>query len=198
MPTLRSQQALKALCSPLRNLLRNPLRGPLRDPLRNPLRNLLHTRHIHTELAPFSGPPSYATIARRFSSYPNPMTFFTEKKAKEAIDRGEFIDIHDVGGVEPEDFDVLISDMNHNNLRSDVAELIGMPYLGKATTDEANKVVDVGHGIVYGRKLRPILPCIVSSNDKAYWVFFIYDTSAPLTYLSTQVSALHIEIIPGC
>jgi hypothetical protein len=126
------------------------------------------------------------------------MTFFTEKKAKEAIDRGEFIDIHDVGGVEPEDFDVLIRDMTDNNLRSDVAELIGMPYLGKATTDEANKVVDVGHDIVYGRKLHPIFPCIVSSNDKAHWVFFLYDTSAPLTYLSTQVSALHIEIIPSC
>jgi hypothetical protein len=126
------------------------------------------------------------------------MTFFTEKKAKEAIDRREFIDIHDVGGVDPEDFDILITDMTDNNLRSDVAELIGMPYLGKATADEASKVVDVGHGIVYGRKLHPILPCIVSSNDKARWVFFLYNTGAPLTYLSAQVSALHVEIIPGC
>src|SRR5436190_20820609 len=121
-----SRQALKALCGPLRNPLHNPLRNPLLDPFRS---RLHARRHVHIAQAPFSGPPSYATIARRFSSHPNPLTFFTEKRAKEAIDRGEFTDIHDIGGVEPEDFDVLITDMDDNTLRSEVAELVGIPYL---------------------------------------------------------------------
>ena len=52
------------------------------------------------------------TINRRFSSEPNPIDFFAEKKAKEAIERGEFTDIHDIGGVDPEDHDVIITDMS--------------------------------------------------------------------------------------
>ncbi|KAF2182315.1 hypothetical protein K469DRAFT_752136 [Zopfia rhizophila CBS 207.26] len=172
---------------PLRHpLLRNPLRSPLLDPLLDPLRNPLHARPAHTEQAPFSGPPSHATIARRFSSQPNPLTF-TEKRTK---DRGEFIDIHDIGGVEPEDYDVLITDIDNNTLRSEVAELIGIPYLKKATKEEANNVVEIGHGITYGRKFRIIFPCVVSFEDKAHWVFFIVDTGAPLTYLSAQAGKL--------
>ena len=166
--------------------------------LHSPLRNALHIRHIHVDRAPFSGPPSYATIARRFTSHPNPLIFFTEKKAKEAKERGEFIDIHDIGGVSPKDFDVLITDMDNQKLRSEVAELIGIPYLEKTTKNEANNKVDLGHGIVYGNKFRTIFPCVVGLNDEARWVFFIVDSGAPLTYLSVQVSApANTERTPG-
>ena len=173
MLRLQSQQALKTLC------------GPLRNPLRNPL----HIRHVHVEQAPFSGPPSYATIARRFSLHPNSLLFFTEKKAKEAKERGEFIDIHDIGGVSPKDFDALITDMDDKNLRSEVAELISIPYLEKTTKKEANNKVNLGHGIVYGDKFRVLFPHIVGLEDKAHWVFFIMVSGAPLTYLSVQMSA---------
>src|SRR5256885_16050854 len=85
---LPSRQALKAL--------RNPFHSPLPNPLRVPLQ----TRHLHNLPAPFAGPPSYATLARRFSaSSPNPVSYFAEKAAKEAIERGQFVDIHDVVGV---------------------------------------------------------------------------------------------------
>jgi len=111
MLRLPRQQALKALRSPLHNTLHYPVRGPLSS-LLNHFRNPLLIRHTHTKLVPFSGPPSYVTINRRFSSEPNPIDFFAEKKAKEAIERGEFTDIHDIGGVDPEDHDVIITDMS--------------------------------------------------------------------------------------
>ncbi len=138
---------------------------------------------------PFSGPPTYDTIARRFSSHPNPLAFFAHKRQQEARDRGEFIDIHDVGGVDPEDFDVLITDVNDEKLRSEIAEAVGIQYLAKATEADANKVLEIGQGVIYGKKLRTIFPCVVRNKDKAHWVFFVLDTCAPLTYLSAQVSA---------
>jgi len=167
MLRLPNQRVLKALCSPLRNP---------------------HKRYVHNEHAPFSGHPSYATIARRFTSQPNPLDYFASKKAKEAKERGEFIDIHDIGGVDPKDFDVLITDMDDNSLRTEISELIGIPYLKEATKDEANDEVEIGHCIIYGMKQRKIFPCIVRFKDKARWVFFIVDSGSPLTYLSVQVS----------
>ncbi|ERF77228.1 hypothetical protein EPUS_05797 [Endocarpon pusillum Z07020] len=134
MLRLQSQQALK----------------PLRDPLRGPLRNALHIRHVHVEQAPFSGPPSYATIARRSSSHP---------KAKEARERSELIDIHETGGASPNDSNILITDIDDRTLRSEVAELIGIPYLKKTTKVEATNKVDVIHGFIYSNKLRtPVFP----------------------------------------
>ena len=199
MLRLPRQQALKALRSPLHNTLHYPVRGPLRDPLRSSLLNRFRSplliRHAHTESVPFSGPPSYATINRRFSSEPNPIDFFAKKKAKEAIERGQFIDIHDIGGVDPKDYDVLITDISDNKLRTEIAELLGVPYLQKATEDEANKKIETATGMTYatgiagGTKFRTVFPCVVSFEDNARWVFFIVDTGAPLTYLSTHVSA---------
>ena len=159
MLRLPSQEALKAL------------RRPLRNPLPTPLRSFVQTRHVYTAPAPFSGPPSYATLARCFSSEANPLTFFAKKKSKEAAERGKFIDIHDVGDVDSKDFVALITDVNDNILRSDVAELAGIPYLKEATKDEANKVVEIGTGFVYN--LRLIFPCVVGFEDKAHWVFFV-------------------------
>jgi hypothetical protein len=172
MLRLPSQQGVKALCKPLRKLPRNPL----------------HARHVHIEQAPYSGPPSYTTIARRFSCQPNPLIYFTDKRAKEARERNKFIDIHDIGGVDPKDYDVLLTDINDNTLRSDVAEIVGIPYLDKATEGDANKVPEIGHGILYGQRLRTIFPCVVSFLDKAHWVFFIVDGGSPLTFISPQVS----------
>lgn len=183
---LRNRQVLKALCSPPCNPPHNLHCSSLRDP-RNLLRNP-HTRYVHNEHAPFSGHPSYATIARRFSSQPNPLDYFPSKKAKEAKERGKLIDIHDVGGVDPKDYDVLISDVDDDILRTDLSELMGIPYLKEATKDEANDKVDIGHCIIYGMKQRTIFPSIVSFQDKARWVFFILVPGSPLTYLSVQVS----------
>jgi hypothetical protein len=177
MLKLLNRQVLKALRSPFGSPLPNPLRGPLQ------------TRHLHnTPAPPFSGPPSYATIARRFSALsPSPITFFAQKAAKEAIERGEFVDIHDIGGVDPKDYDVLITDIDNNTLQSEISKLAGIPYLKEATKDEADKVPKKIRGFTYGSKFRQILPCVLNIEDQARWVFFV-DSGAPLTYISTQVS----------
>jgi hypothetical protein len=87
MLKLLNRQALKAL------------RNPFRSPLPNPLCGTLQTRHLYTEPVPFAGPPSYATLAQRFSaSSPSPISFFGQKREKEAVERGEFVDVHDIGG----------------------------------------------------------------------------------------------------
>jgi hypothetical protein len=33
---------------------------------------------------------------------------------------------------------------------SEIAEFVGIPYLEEVTKDEANKVVEIGHGFIYG------------------------------------------------
>lgn len=158
-----------------------------RNPLRHALRNSLQTRHVHAERAPFSGPPSYATIARRLASQPNPVAFFNDKRLQKAIEHGEF-DIHDIGTTDPRDFDVLFTDVTDSTLRSEVAEVVGMPYLQRANEAEANEVVITGQGFIYGSKYRMIFPCVVSFKSRAHWVFFVVDSGAPLTYLSQQAN----------
>jgi hypothetical protein len=134
---------------------RQALKAPFRSSLPNPLRTPLQTRHLHNEPAPFSGPPSYATLARRFSpSSPGPIGVFRQKAAKEAIERGEFVDVHDIRGVDPKDFDVMIMEVDNGTLHSEISKLVDIPYLEEATRDEADKVPKEIRGFFYGQMLR--------------------------------------------
>ncbi|KAI9767232.1 MAG: hypothetical protein M1840_005832 [Geoglossum simile] len=93
------------------------------------LYNLSHNlppRHVHDMSVPYSGPPSYTTLARRFSSEPHPISFFAREKEKEDIKNGNFVDIHDIGGVSPKDYDVLITDINNDILESEISKLAGI------------------------------------------------------------------------
>jgi len=87
-------------------------------------------------------------------------------------------------GVHPKDYD----DMNSDTLHSEISELLDIPYLKEATNDEADKVARQISGYMYGQKLHLILPCVLSIEDKARWVFFIVDPWASLTFISTEVS----------
>ncbi|KAI5799691.1 hypothetical protein FPQ18DRAFT_399584 [Pyronema domesticum] len=58
------------------------------------------------------------------------------------MDSDGFIDIHDVKPeliTPPDDYDVLISDVTHKTLGTTIAEELGAPYLGKATTTDAEE-----------------------------------------------------------
>ena len=150
--------------------------------------NGVASRHIHSVPLPYSGAPSYDMIARRFSSSQiDPQAYFARKRQQDARDRGEFIDIHDVGSADPADYDVLLSDVDDKKLRTQIAELVGMPYHAKATAEDANKVVEIGDCFIYGRNFRTIFPTVVANGSQAHWVFFIVNFGAPLTYLSAQV-----------
>ena len=161
-----------------------------------PLCSRTTPRGAHNMQAPYSGPPSYETIAKRFSSPIDPLTYFYRKHQQEAISRGQFVDIHDIGLPNPRDYDVLIPDVDHNELQHDIAEVVGIPYHSPSSKEDANKVINIGEGLIYskafidGGKPRTMFPAVVSHNasGKAHWVFLLVDTASPLTYLSAQVN----------
>lgn len=138
---------------------------------------------------------TYDAIARTLADYPSNINHINEKKWQEARDRGGWIDIHDYDPAAPDEYDVIIRDVDGGKLRTEISEALSIPYLGKATEGDASKVVKYIDGHLYGYKHRPILPCVVHTHngDEAHWVFFILDTAAPATYLSPQVSS-HLPI----
>jgi hypothetical protein len=69
-------------------------------------------------------------------------------KAEEDIARGTFVDVHDIGGVDPNDYDVLIMDVDDNTLHNEISHLVGIPYLKEATKEEADKMADSLRGFV--------------------------------------------------
>src|SRR4051812_25612969 len=104
MLRLPGQQALRAFCKSLPS----------------PLRCSLQARHIHRLQPPFSGPPSYETLNQRFSSSnPSPTAYFYQLKAEEDFARGKFVDVHDIGPVDPEGYDVLITDVDDHILHNE-------------------------------------------------------------------------------
>ena len=44
--------------------------------------------------------------------------------------------------------------------------------------------------MVFGKKHRMIFPAVVKNikKNKAHWIYFIIDSGAPMTYLSSQVN----------
>jgi hypothetical protein len=104
------------------------------------------------------------------------------------MERSEFVDVHDISGMNSKDYDVLITEVDNDTLHSKISKLVDIPYLKEATKDEADKVAKEVRGFYYGRSLRMIFPCVFSIEDQARWVFFIVDPGVPLTYISTEVS----------
>ncbi|KAF8252667.1 hypothetical protein K440DRAFT_657862 [Wilcoxina mikolae CBS 423.85] len=105
-------------------LLKRALRGPLR---------LSASRSIQ---APFSGPPSYDTIAQRFSSsQPNPLYFFSEKRQQESLYTEILHDIIPEIGFYPSQYDVMLTDISHETLKQRISDELGIVYLSEATDD---------------------------------------------------------------
>ena len=102
--------------------------------------------------------------------------------------RGTFVDVHDIGPVNPKDYDVLITDIDNHTLHNEISKRLGILYLKEATKEEADYVADSVRGFMYGQMYHMILPCVLKVEDKAHWVFFIVNGGSPLTYVSTQVS----------
>jgi len=101
----------------------------------------------------------------------------------------EFIDIHDIGGFDPKEFDILISDVGVSQLKHGIADAAGIPYHSPATKEEADAVVKIGDCFIYGRNLRTMFPAVVKRSGKAFWIVFLVDTGVPITYLSAEVSS---------
>lgn len=157
----------------------------------NPFLSISRRTYYFAPNNPYSGPSGYETITKRFSkSMVDPVAFFKKKREKEAKGRGELADVHHIGSTDPKEYDVLITDINHKTLDTEIAEHIGLPYLSKATEADTHEIVESATGYLYGANLRPIIPLVVRNNDQAHWVFFLLDSLAPSTYISYQVSRL--------
>ena len=193
MSTLTSQQTFKVLCGHLRRPLRHPPRRPPRRPLR-PFSN-----HLGSLQAPISG---YDTLARRFSAYPSLLKLSAQGSWQKVTDSSEYVDIHDlynISELELDNYDVLIKDINEDTLRTDISKAFGIAYLTKATEDDVKRKIDAINGYLYGEGRRAIVPCDVNNGDKAYWVYFLVDAGAPVSFLSEKVNApTYAESILSC
>ena len=142
---------------------------------------------FHTTPLTYTNSQTHGTIARRFSSKLTPKAYHVNWQDQWTLDRSESIDTHETSR-DPKGYDVSISDVKRQTLETTISKELGIQYLSKATLSEAQKVPEAD-GCIYGWGLRPIIPLVVAHERKAYWVFFVMDTAAPLTYLSGQVSA---------
>ena len=61
------------------------------------------------------------------------------RKAQDAREKGEWIDIHDYVPCAPGKYDTVVSNVNDGMLRTEVSEILGIPYLGQAAEDDAKK-----------------------------------------------------------
>ena len=147
-------------------------------------------RQMHSVQLPYSGPPSYEMVSRRFASQVDPQGYFARKREQETLQRGKFTDIHDITpeeGIYPDEYDVLLTDITHETLMKAISDEIGIVYLSEATGD-TKKPVSVCDGYIYGPNRRPIVPLVVSYGKQSRWVFFIVDSGSPWTFMSKQVS----------
>ncbi|PWW77164.1 hypothetical protein C7212DRAFT_315168 [Tuber magnatum] len=146
--------------------------------------------HIHSMKASHSVFRSYYTIPGRFPpTSADPEGHFGGKSQRDSGERSRPTNTHGIGR-DQMDYDVLITDVNHETLETTIAEKLGLPYLSEATEADARDEVIVCIGCIYGQRFRAIVPFVVGREGEARWVFFVLDSCAPSTYLSAQTSKL--------
>lgn len=160
--------------------------------IRRPLLSLLNRNPKMSDV-----PKTYPIIGRNLASYPTLLNKISMVKQGEFRERDEFVTVNEYDGVKPQNYDVLLIDINDNTLRGELSEGLSVQYLEKAVGVDAARPVDFISSYLYGVKRRPVLACPVYKNDvtKALWVIFILDTGAPSTYLCSKVSVPNIQRI---
>jgi hypothetical protein len=83
----------------------------------------------------------------------------------------------------PEDFDVLLSDITPEDVRSIIPELLHVPFLSDAA-DEPRWPVE---GIIYGPHYRPFISLVVKRNNFAKNVAFLVCFFAGPSWPSSNV-----------
>ena len=90
--------------------------------------------------------------------------------------------------VDPNNMDIMLTDIDEEQLRVAVAEKLGVVYLSRVPADSARFPV---RGAVYGRMERSMVSLVVlrQATGMAVCVIFLVDTSSAYTYLSPAVYA---------
>lgn len=90
-------------------------------------------------------------------------------KTTTAADRDDgFVDIHDISGPDPGEYDVVLTDLNDDVFRTKNSNLANRSYLQLATKEEADSKPKHCQGLLYGMTFRTILPCVVRFKDRAH------------------------------
>ncbi|KAI5805041.1 hypothetical protein EDC01DRAFT_725611 [Geopyxis carbonaria] len=137
---------------------------------------------LHLSNSPAPRNPSSATLVRRLSPAPIPHLHPPRKLQQDA-----YVNTPETSGPDPSE----ILDITPSNLRHAIAELVGVRYHAAATPEAAKEVAETAKCWLFSGQLRPVFPAVVAASGvQARWVFFVVDTAAPLTYLSSQTSEL--------
>src|SRR5579862_2164159 len=84
---------------------------------------------LHDNSVLYSGPLSYAALARRFSSKPNPASFFVRERADVARGNRNFVGIHDAGSADTKTTITLITDADNGMLHTRISKLVSILHL---------------------------------------------------------------------
>jgi hypothetical protein len=86
--------------------------------------------------------------------------------------------------INPNAYDVLLSDVTHDLLISDISERLGIAYLTAPTESEIAEHTAV-QGILYGSNMRPMINLVVASkrHKQQRNIIFLVDTGSPHLYL---------------
>ena len=121
-------------------------------------------------------------IMRRFSPHPNQLVYFSDKKSKEAVGRGEFVDIHNIGSLGSDDFDVLTTDITDEILRTEIAEIVGH-ILGRQVVRKRTKSCTSVEAFSSVKIIDQYFLVLLVWRSKRWPI----DTSSPTTFPSTEV-----------
>jgi hypothetical protein len=119
--------------------------------------------------------PSPCTSALRQIPKPSPLEVgfqrhFESIRAQEARARYETLDNNDIG-YDPASFDVSITDVTDETMKTTIAEETGIQYLSNASKADARIKGQVGESYLHGPNRRAIIPLVVSHAGSARWVF---------------------------
>ena len=89
-----------------------------------------------------------------------------------------------VSFIAPEEYDVLLSDVHHNDLQGEIAQTLGVRYLNEEQEESSLPV----EGILFGPYSRPMVNLVVSSKrfKKKINIIFLIDTGSPCLYVCEQ------------
>lgn len=83
--------------------------------------------------------------------------------------------------------DGFISDITQETLQTEIAKTLGIKYLSNATGNNALHSPRSVHGYIHGVGARSIVPFLVFLEGPPLWIFFMFDTGAPQTFITAQV-----------
>jgi hypothetical protein len=116
-------------------------------------------------------------------SIDNPEDFSLKEHLKFIENEMRINDIMEPRGyIPPSQYDVLLSDVKHNDLVGNIAERLRVKYLEESKSINEMKMVE---GILYGTNCRPMVNLVVSSKKfkKNINIIFLVDTGSPCLFV---------------